>query len=153
MKRERERRPDTGRECKHSETLQSQVPGQSIKRPRLYTPQSTPHNPAHGLHTVHTLLFLSCKQSTHTQNSYTPPRECRLHYTTRCEAGYGTSPKQVAFVFTAQHWVVQRQKVQQQFCGLSPAAALKTSSTSHKTQRCKKARNVLQNERLFFSSP
>lgn len=56
-----------------------------IKRPRLCTQQSTPYNPAHGLHTIHTLLFPFWKHmltSTHAP-SRTHTLPVLLHATTR----------------------------------------------------------------------
>lgn len=84
MWKDEERQADTVRECKHSETHRSQIPRPSIKRPRLRTQQSTPHNPAHGLHTIHTLLFPSWKHiltSTHALSRiHTPSTPTRNHW-------------------------------------------------------------------------
>lgn len=71
---------------RHSERVQTQWntpepdPEAEHQRPRLSNPQSTPRNPAHGLHTIHTLLTPSWKHilastsalsSTHTPSTPT----------------------------------------------------------------------------------
>lgn len=127
---------DKETECKHSGTHRSQIPRQSIKRLRLSTPQSTPHNPAHGLHTIHTLLFPSWKHtlaSTQASGTHSP---VLLHTTAKMlhnaqSAWFLHKNKTSEFCFNCSALGGSKSTLLWRFCGWWPAAGLKTFSTTH----------------------